>query len=336
MARHCPVRVVFMRCSHKYRLAYLGRRNAEAGRKVETVFRRLLVPLDGTTEAEHAVPTASTIAAATGAEMRLLGSVSGANPANGDLSAAGSYLDGVARKLAATGLRVGTQVRPGDASDGVLSALSLLSADLVVMATSHAAWRKVLSRSGVPLVLVPPDVLDGKHVKRLLVAVDGSVGATLALGVACELARRLGADLVLLQVVTTFPAWAYERGAGVALGPYMNPEWDAEAAAGAQRHVDGLASQIEGDGLRVEAKVAVGSVPQKIVETASEVGADMIVMGAHAHPAAVRAVLESVANAVVAAAPVPVLIVRQEAETALLDSSRPESVCSTALSGTPA
>jgi hypothetical protein len=94
------------------------------------------------------------------------------------------------------------------------------------------------------MVLVHPGTSAVGKIERLLVPMYESVGAALALGVANELAREIGAELALLRVVVPFPQSAFDRGPGIELACYVDPGWDSEAVAGAQRHMDGLARQL--------------------------------------------------------------------------------------------
>jgi hypothetical protein len=61
----------------------------------------------------------------------------------------------------------------------------------------------------------------------------------------------------------------------------------------------------------VTAKTAVGDVAETILRTAADLNAQMIVMGTHARSGPVRSLLGSVAEAVVQAAELPVLLVRE-------------------------
>jgi nucleotide-binding universal stress UspA family protein len=66
----------------------------------------------------------------------------------------------------------------------------------------------------------------------------------------------------------------------------------------------------------------LGDVPRSITETAEAIGADLIVMRTRGHTGAARAVLGSVADAVVRSADVPVLLVRGERVSEELAAAR--------------
>jgi nucleotide-binding universal stress UspA family protein len=297
--------------------------------EVVTVFRTLLVPLDGTADGESALSIASSIATALGAKIWLLRVLPGNDITRDDVNSGCAYLDRLARRLAEAGVSAGTQVRTGPVADGVMAARELLAADLVLVAASCDAARDILSRSRVPVVLVQSDVPATSKLERLLVPVDGSVGAALALGTAAELAQRSNAKLVLLSVAMPIPTWIFDNRSGVELGAYVNPEWDSAALAGAQRHVDRLARQLELDDLRVEATAVLGGAAESIVQTAAHAAADMIVMGTDSYRGSVRADGGSVADSVVQTAAVPVLLVRPETTAEAPVDSSGDSIAST-------
>ena len=271
-----------------------------------TLFRRLLVPLDCARDAECAVMVASMLASSLGAEIRLVAVLPSPDPKGNAIKSAFSFLDQVARQLAATGVRVGTQVRTGPIADGVLSEIELVAADLLVMVTSLKDAFAIAERTRVPVVLVPPHTKSNSKINRVLVPMDDSFQARLALGVASELARRIDAKLVLLRVVTSSPEGCEASGA---FSEYVNPDWNAEALAGAQRHVDGLARQLEKDDVDAAAAAAVGDLPGAIADASIALNADMVVMAAHTYDETTHTFARSVVQYVAEAAAVPVLLI---------------------------
>jgi nucleotide-binding universal stress UspA family protein len=96
------------------------------------------------------------------------------------------------------------------------------------------------------------------------------------------------------------------------VGTYIDPLWDDESQASAQRYVDGLAARLQEAGVRAEGRALVGDVAATIAQTAAQVDADLIVMSTHALTGPARAVLGSVADEVVRIAHHPVLLVQRE------------------------
>jgi nucleotide-binding universal stress UspA family protein len=133
----------------------------------------ILVPLDGSTLAEMALPKATELAQASGATILLVRaaearSLPGLDPTEGQVRVvdeAERYLAGVAERLAAEGTRnVATAVWYGPPSAAIIDAARLREIDLIVM-TTHG-------RTGIPRLLfgsVAESVLRGTHVPILLI-----------------------------------------------------------------------------------------------------------------------------------------------------------------------
>jgi len=284
------------------------------------LFEKLLVPLDGTAESAVALPIARAMARATGATFTLLRVVA-ANEDERARSAAQNDLDGVASELTAGGLMAKTVVRTGDPAQEIVEQARADAADLIVMRTHGRAGlaraflgsvaERVLTLSPVPLVLVRPGDRYVSQVRSMLVPVDGSPGGALALGAAVGLAEASGASFRLLEVVVPIPTYIY--GAYAYNGAtFVDPAWDEEAHASAQTYVDGLAARLRTGGLTVETEVCIApSVAEAIADIAEARDIDLIVMSTEALTGAARAVLGSVADAVVRAARCPVLLLRR-------------------------
>jgi nucleotide-binding universal stress UspA family protein len=139
------------------------------------------------------------------------------------------------------------------------------------------------------------------HYRTILVALDGSADAAAALRHAASLARDQHARLIALTVVPTAPPQVANPGA-VAPSP---AETDDAYARILRRAVDALPADVG-----VETRIARGRPAKAIVETAGEVGCDLIVMGAHGHGRLHHALIGSTSDAVLRATELPVLLMR--------------------------
>ncbi len=139
--------------------------------------------------------------------------------------------------------------------------------------------------------------------RNILVPTDLSEGAAQALDYACELARKLGAQVHLLHVIT-IPALGVPE-LGVALTATMIDQLVSDG----QQSIDELA-RTRCAGPAGQALVRTGDAREVINQTAKELGADLIVMGTHGRRGISRALLGSVAETVVRTAPCAVLTVR--------------------------
>ena len=138
--------------------------------------------------------------------------------------------------------------------------------------------------------------------KNILVPTDLSEGAEQALDYACELARTLGAQIHLLNVIG-IPALGVPE-----LGVALTASMIDDLVVGNQDALDRLASTRS---TRMgQVMVRTGDARDVINQTAKELGVDLIVMGTHGRRGISRALLGSVAENVVRTAPCAVLTVR--------------------------
>jgi nucleotide-binding universal stress UspA family protein len=144
-------------------------------------------------------------------------------------------------------------------------------------------------------------------VPHILVPLDYSASAERALAYAIAFAKNMQARVTLLHVID-FPQLVDRH-----LAPYRaRLEADTRRALEAclQRVRD---AGVEGDLLRVR-----GTPFQEIIETAKEIGADLIIMGTQGRTGLPHLLLGSVAEQVVRLAPCPVLVTRPTASDAVI------------------
>ena len=134
----------------------------------------------------------------------------------------------------------------------------------------------------------------------IVVGIDGSETADIALGKAIDLARLAGATLHVVTAYEPAPA----RVTGAPAGEFSaQPDFKADAVL--QRALD----RTRGEDIEVQEHAPKGSAADALVATAKEQGADLIVIGSVGMQGA-RRVLGSVANKVSHQAPCDVLIVQ--------------------------
>lgn len=145
--------------------------------------------------------------------------------------------------------------------------------------------------------------------ERILVPTDFSPCARAAWRLAQRLARPLGSELILLNVIVRGTVWGESP-----LNPDRMRELFGDPDRRAERELDEWASEARAAGLRVAMVIREGPAHEEIVAMAQERSADLVVIGTHGRGGARRALLGSVADKVVRLAPCPVLTVRDEAE----------------------
>jgi nucleotide-binding universal stress UspA family protein len=147
--------------------------------------------------------------------------------------------------------------------------------------------------------------------KRVLIAVDGSVESTDAARVAYELFGSSAEYLVVTvadsgATLTGMMPLADASLAGAYVPPEIAQEAIDQAMKEAREAAAGAAAEVRG----TETIIEVGDAGETIVRLAEEHDADLIVVGSHHRNWLSRLVAPSVRNHLVEHAPCPVLVVR--------------------------
>jgi nucleotide-binding universal stress UspA family protein len=288
------------------------------------MYHRILVPLDGSELAELALVPAALLARRFNAQLWLifvlvpvpLESGSSVRLARAAVDQAQEYLQDVQRRLEADGLAVRAIVRWGDPAGEILAAAQEGHADLIAMATHGRGglgrWMigsvadRVVRTATIPVLVVPARAAAAARrpgFRRLLVPLDGSALAEEALPHALLIARMFNATVELLSVVPRSDLTAYPES--------WFPDLEYEALKEQrQRYLHDLVARLQQEGLQVVAALEAGDVPETIVRIAQSRAADLIVMATHGRGGITRWMLGSVAAKLLAAAPVPLLLVR--------------------------
>jgi nucleotide-binding universal stress UspA family protein len=140
--------------------------------------------------------------------------------------------------------------------------------------------------------------------KHILVATDFDDSCKRALDLAAQMACESGAKLTL---VNAFDASAF----AYAGAPFATADLVTPAEESAHEQMEEVLKEMRARCPNVDAYVRHGVPADGIVATARDLGADLIVVGTHARGLLGRAFLGSVAESVLRASPVPVLVVRK-------------------------
>jgi nucleotide-binding universal stress UspA family protein len=147
--------------------------------------------------------------------------------------------------------------------------------------------------------------------KKILIAVDGSTASQRGLKEGVRLAKALGARVMLLHIVN-----ALILDSEIASTAYYQALAEAFRRDGSEilEHAVSLARE---EGIAFEPKMIekIGArASDEIVAAAKRWPADLIVLGTHGRRGLKRLVMGSDAEMVLRSSPVPVLMVREEAE----------------------
>jgi nucleotide-binding universal stress UspA family protein len=301
----------------------------------------VLVPLDGSSFGEHALPVALSIARRGGMGLALAHVHSITTPA---ISPAGppyvdpaidtqirdqeaAYLEQVAQRLAAVwDGPVRQALLEAPVADALCRYAQEIDATLIAL-SSHGRggmerlWLgsvadRLIRQSPVPTLVVHPGA-EGPELKcepslrRILIPLDGSPLAEQAIDLAVGLGRPAGAFYILQRVVEPIIRGFLIDGA--------KPSVDVEAQAAAYRQamdeLEAVAGRLRGARYSVTVDTCVGQPAVKILEAAAAYHVDLIAMTTRGRGGMARLLIGSVADKVLRAAAVPLLVSRTHAGT---------------------
>jgi nucleotide-binding universal stress UspA family protein len=308
------------------------------------MFRSLLVPLDGSTFGEHALPWALSIARRAGAALRLIhvhSPLAIAYPEAVPVDESVeihlkqqqlAYLHGIVQRLRdVSDVAATCELLEGGIAESIRVAAESTGTDLVVMTTHGRSplgrfWLgsvadALVRELSMPVLLVrphetAPDLRREPLLKHLLLPLDGSPLAEQIIEPALALGRLMDADFTLLRVIKppTPPSYSLE---GASLGEKVQSVLDQmerlqqqlqkEAAA----YLERVAERLRQQSLSVQTRVAVEHQPAvAILEEAVPPAIDLVALETHGRRGLSRLFLGSVADKVIRGTSVPVLVQR--------------------------
>jgi nucleotide-binding universal stress UspA family protein len=137
---------------------------------------------------------------------------------------------------------------------------------------------------------------------KILVALENSSADESLLPHVTELARRMGAQLLLIHVADGWVARNYDR-----LKLAESEEMKADRA-----YLAATVGKLKAEGLTVFAHLALGDPPEEILKTAEVEGCDLIAMTSHGHRLLGDILYGSTINAVRHKSSIPILLVRAQ------------------------
>jgi len=138
--------------------------------------------------------------------------------------------------------------------------------------------------------------------RRILVALENSRADRSLIPHICDLASRLGSELLLVHVADGWAARHYHR---LQLA-------ESEEMKEDQQYLEETATQMRARGLSVNTRLALGDPPTEILRAATDANCDLIAMTSHGHRLIGDLVFGSTIHEVRHRTTVPVLLVRAQ------------------------
>jgi nucleotide-binding universal stress UspA family protein len=290
----------------------------------DVMFKKVLVPLDGTPQSNVALPFARMLARACESELVLVRVVDPAILSADERQERRvqvlRQLERVADELHTAGIQTDVRVSTGDPVTETVRVADVEHADAVVVATHSSLLerlvdtstvRRLIARSRLPVFVMRPGGRRVTRIRTILAAVDGSPGGAQALDEAIALARLTDAAVVLVRVVPSPEHFGFDPLLARTLAARPQGGSEERALAAAEEYVNVVAERLRRHGIDATPRVMIGPVAERIVTAAEQVDADLIVMSTHGYLAPLRTVLGSTADKVVESAGRPVLLVRR-------------------------
>lgn len=302
--------------------------------------RSILVPLDGSSLAEQALPIAQAIAERARCKLKLVLVheplvLMEPGPAYTKvelamLKADRAYLNSVTARLRERlGKSVSSAVVRGlPVAQTLATYIRELGHDLVVMTTHgrggiRRAWLgsvtdQLIRSSEIPVLVVRPGeagvAKPGAPLSEILVPLDGSPLAEAALEPAMELARLWDAEISLVQVVRPV---ILTSGDPLSFPSGYSDQVTAIRRDSAQDYIRDVAERLRELGIRSTGVAVIGEpVAETLINLSAPERVGLMVVATHGLGGLKRLVLGGVADKLVRAANVPVMVVRPAARHA--------------------
>jgi nucleotide-binding universal stress UspA family protein len=286
--------------------------------------KRILIPLDGSRLSEAVLPLAEALARDYDADLLLVRALRPAGSPEVEVEAqetAEGYLRTMAADLAARGRSVEWKVWYDDPARAIADAARYNGVDLIAMSTHGrgglgrlivgSVAEALVRQAPVPVLLVRGELswVPGS-LGKVLVPLDGSELSEAVLPAVTALAGPFDLAIELLRAVEPIPAYAAAELAAGHSAELLRLE-EAEADC----YLSKLAAPLEARGLRVTSHVALAPAVDAILRRARDGGAGLIAMTTHGRSGVSRLLLGSVAERVLRATPVPVLLWKARTES---------------------
>lgn len=288
------------------------------------MFDRALIPFDGSTQFDTILPSVTRFAR--GLHMPLvLASVLAPGPTatlEQRRQEADGHLQEIVARLTGAGVEATAVVAVGRPVQEMVRLVAQEGCNLLLLLPRGEvaqAWgalgsitEKVLQASPVPILTMPspaaaPDQSEGAPITTVIVPLDGSSLAEMALPYTEELAQQLPADVILTRAVSASSAYI-----GVMMdAPFLDRRALEATDDEAADYLERVAEKLRAEGFAVQAQLLRSQPAPGIVALAQQTPHSLIALTTHGRSALARWFIGSVAEEVVETAATPVLVIPQ-------------------------
>lgn len=309
------------------------------------MYHRLLIPLDGSTAAEHALPWAMSLARRHGATLQIVhvhvplwgvyGERGGPYDETTDRALRErerGYVAAVVERLAAAGdISLSSALLDGPVAEAISRHAAATEADLLIMTTHGRGplarfWLgsvadALVRQATIPILFVRPqeavpDLTVEPVIRRMLIPLDGSDLAEQILEPALALSADVQTEYTLLRVVQALlPGHPISAGAQVGglHEPLLNPlqTLQHQELAAAQDYLARIAARLQSRSPNLHTRVVAQERPaDAILAEAAAHAIDLIALATQGRGGWRRLLLGSIADKVLRSAAVPMLVYR--------------------------
>lgn len=299
------------------------------------MFKRILVPLDGSNLAERVLPFSSYLAEQLQATLILFhvvekdapGEIHGQTHLH-EVSEAKAYLDRIAGQFTSPTVKILQdvhEVQEAGVAKTIRDHAEELDTDLVVLCAHGngglrdmffgSIGQQVIRHGNIPVLFIRPETVQGSKVtpiRQILVPLDGSPSHEGALQVAADLAKKLNAKIRLLTVIPSPETLSLKDAISSRISPRTaNLTLDFNVKQ-AEAYLLNISQELSKPEIPVSGLVARGDVPSMIHEIILEEGIDLMVMVTHGHSAIDAHWEGSLTPRFLPKTPIPVILVRGE------------------------
>ena len=301
------------------------------------MYRKVLIPLDGSKLAEAVLPYAEELASKLKAEITLLQVLPVSYHVYAALEtttqipytlkemeplkkSAQDYLDKTSKQITDKGIAINKKIIISNAiADEIVGYVDKERIDLIIMAshgrTGIGRWvlgsvtDKVVRASKKPIAIIRvkdghPDVREETLLNKILVPLDGSKGSEIVLPYIEELASKLQSQITVLHIIT--PDYVQ--------GETVNLEYLEEVRKSSRDYIEKVNARLREKGLNSNfefREVIVDHEAEAIIKFADEIKTDLVAMATHGRSGISRWAFGSVANKVLHQGNTPILMIRE-------------------------